>query len=328
LKVGANITKGVWIANQDRDRISGKVIATVTEHRMATVNFYAGIFGGATGTFTATLNGSKASAFRQKISSPIGFDRATNVMFVMSFKGPATLSMEMETNPSPCTDTICVQPSVTQKCGSHTGDKIDLTAEGHTDCGHFTNDTDGAGVNRKADGGAQIQASSINTLSVQSYVNDATSFSWSNGDETAPIESNVTTGIYVSGNGNGFKVTFPVPNEGSSVVEVFLGVYNAQGTMVASISDGSAGDVTLHLACEKQHATENYRVKINVQGANAGSTVSVAITQSSNEGNVTLQAAALTYITAKKAELQKDLVSKVSDGQSNINFQAVAISTS
>lgn len=317
LASAANTTTGVFTASPNSSGAAfGSITATVAEGETATLDLFLGLFG-TTANLTATLIGETTnSTFTEQASA--GSDNPVNLRSTLRFKGPATLVATWETVAAPaCTENLCLSTLATQQCGSSEGSQIDLTTEGHDDWLHFVDDVSGDGVNRKATGGSSIQAKTLDGQKPKSYSNDATTFSWEDGDSSKPSASGVPTGVYVEGQNQGFSITVPVGSSGSADVQVWLGTYNSDGFFAAELSDGSAPAVNGTVSCHEQ--TGNEGISLQIKNATPGSTVTVTFTQTSDEGNITLQAVAVSSFADGEQQ-------KLGDDSANVNFQAATIS--
>ena len=110
-------------------------------------------------------------------------------------------------------------------------------------------------------------------------------------ERLANSASGSTTGVYVSGQNNGFRITVPA-DLAARTLTVYVGVSGAQGQMRAQLSDGSAPDyVDSSLSNGGGLSTGVYSITYNA--ASPGHTLVVTFTEASAGGSVSLQAAAL-----------------------------------
>jgi hypothetical protein len=171
---------------------------------------------------------------------------------------------------------------------------VSLTSEGVADWIHWGLTASNL-VNRKTGPGAQISAVSLlGTNSAVRYSNNYTSFAWSDG---APVlsESGTPTGIFLTGITNGFGITAPADST-LRTLKVYVGLYGAQGTFQAFLSDGSApaySDTSLNDIFSDRYAVYT----LEYSAASAAQTLTVQYRASRlydmDYGNVTLQAATL-----------------------------------
>jgi hypothetical protein len=125
---------------------------------------------------------------------------------------------------------------------------------------------------------------------VSTYDNDPRAMSWTDGAPTASSNKNLN-GIYMSGVGNGFKVTAPADSTRRTLV-VHVGGWKSGGKLLARLSDESAADYTDTVSSVAGQYNRNYT--LTYQAGRANQTLEVTWTMASGEGNVTLNAAALT----------------------------------
>ena len=173
---------------------------------------------------------------------------------------------------------------------------VNLT-EGTADWSHFglTNATT---VNRKSTGGSQISVPTlIGTGSTKAQLTDSPSrYSWSDGTPTASFSS-TPTGIYINnfnGPGRGFQFTVPADTT-ARTLEVFLGEFDASGTLEATLSDNSAPVFTNTLTGAANQTVQGMYT-LNYSANTPGQTLTVKWTETADLGqfdNVTLQAVAL-----------------------------------
>ena len=102
-----------------------------------------------------------------------------------------------------------------------------------------------------------------------------------------------TTGVYVGGTGNGFRVTIPADRAGRHV-RLYVGGFKVTGQLRATLSDGSAAAFEDHSFGDVNGA---FNVVYDVQYAAAGPSQSLVLEWTLYGGdvlgNVTLQSAAL-----------------------------------
>jgi len=178
---------------------------------------------------------------------------------------------------------------------------VDLTAQGALDWAHWgltsaSSFDHRAGVTQQISNFSPIGGGTLSRQQVS-----PTSYSWSNGTPTASA-TNTPTGVYKVGTGSGFEVTVPADTT-SRTLKLYIGLWDAQGKLEATLSDGSAAsyvDTTLI----NQTATSNGLYTLTYQAGSAGQTLRIrwTVQASFNSfGNVTLQAAALTAPFANQA---------------------------
>lgn len=128
----------------------------------------------------------------------------------------------------------------------------------------------------------------------RAFGNNPTAFSWSDGVPTAAA-ANVSTGIYVqNGKGGGFALQVKGGAAGATLkLSVYVGVYGgASALFSATLGDGSGGatynDANM-VAPSKGTLTGRYTVLFTPPQAHA--LLNVSWTQTSDDGNITLEAA-------------------------------------
>ena len=124
-----------------------------------------------------------------------------------------------------------------------------------------------------------------------SYNTNPFGFTWTDGTPTTSATDSAT-GVYVSGQGNGFQISAPADTT-QRTLAVYVGVWSAQGQIVAHLSDGSAPDY-VDSSLDNANATTPGLYTFTYQAGSSGQTLTVTFTQVNNTvGNVTLQAATL-----------------------------------
>jgi len=177
---------------------------------------------------------------------------------------------------------------------------IQLTEEGGGDWSHWglTSDVH----NHKDSGGKQI--SEITMLPAGEVPNRITdhpaSFSWTDGSLVNASGGQVAsvygtrTALSVSGIGKGFEITVPA-NKVPSTLRLYVGGTNAQGTLTASLSDGSAADYAISIS--QWGGSFSKVITLSYRTASAGQSVTVRWVQtgelSDQPGRITLSAATL-----------------------------------
>ncbi len=78
----------------------------------------------------------------------------------------------------------------------------------------------------------------VGNAGVNRYANNSAGFTWSDGTPTATA-NNSTTGVFIIGQGNGFRITAPADTT-VKTLRVYVGAWHTQGLMTAQLSDGSA----------------------------------------------------------------------------------------
>jgi len=174
---------------------------------------------------------------------------------------------------------------------------IDLTTQGNTDWIHWglnaAND-----VNRKSTGLSQISNfTKIGTgTNVVRLTDSPSKISWTDGGTTIST-TNTPGGVYINnfdGPGRGFQFTVP-----ADLIEhtlfVYLGEFNASGTLTASLNDGSGLTYTKTLNGVVNQTVQG-KYTINFKADAPGSLLTVRWVETTDMGaadNITLQAVAL-----------------------------------
>jgi len=165
---------------------------------------------------------------------------------------------------------------------------VNLTTEGNVDWIHWG---DSSTPVRKAGVTAQISNYTlVGAGPASGYYNDPRPMSWSDGTPT-PSSTNDLDGLYVAGIGNGFSFTAPADTTSRTLV-VHVGGWISSGTLKAHLSDGSAADYVNTTALATGQFDCNYTLIYRAKSA--GQKMTITWTMSSGNGNVSLNAAALT----------------------------------
>jgi hypothetical protein len=134
--------------------------------------------------------------------------------------------------------------------------------------------------------------SKIGTGTVARFSNSLVGYSWTGGTPTTTA-TNTTTGLFVSGNGAGFRITVPADTT-RRTVRLYVGAWQAKAKIVASLSDASSGAFTDFY--DSSATSTNKVYAFSYQAASGGQTLTIDVTVDTAHdpnGNVTLQAASL-----------------------------------
>jgi hypothetical protein len=169
---------------------------------------------------------------------------------------------------------------------------VNLATVGTGDWKHFSNNT-------RSTNGSRVN--SISDFSViggtaASYSNDLRNISWTGGTPTGSGTNN-KNGWYKAGVGNGFSF-YALAGNGTNTLKVYVGGYNAGGTLTAHLSNSAAADYVNTKANTSGQWDAVYT--INYNAAQAGQTLTITWKQASGTGNVTIQAAALVGTVAAR----------------------------
>jgi len=169
-----------------------------------------------------------------------------------------------------------------------------LTPEGTTDWAHWGLVTGSSfdhknGVTQKISG-----LTVLGTNLLQQYSDNHTGFSWSDGTPT-PSATNSTTGVYITGETNGFEIYAPADTT-TKRLKVYVGLYGARGNFQVYLSDFSAKaytDTSVSNVYDSSYAV----FTLDYAAASAGQDLIVQYRSMAlydfDFGNVTLQAATL-----------------------------------
>jgi hypothetical protein len=168
-----------------------------------------------------------------------------------------------------------------------------LTSLGTVDWAHWGLTTSSS-FDHKASGGSQISNFTVvGTGPANRYTDNAFGYSWTDGTPTVSA-TNSTTGIYILGINNGFQITAPADTT-QRTVTVYVDAYNAQGKIVAHLSDSSAPDYvdsTLNSVTNTAQGAYTFTYK----AASSGQRLSITFTNIKSNGgssNIALEAATL-----------------------------------
>ncbi len=226
----------------------------------------------ATSTFTApSVTTATALGFRLTVSDGKGGTSSDDVIVTVNPATKGLLSGSMAPAPA----------------------SVNLTAEGTMDWAHWGLSSP-ASFDHKAGVTSAISNYTLaGSAAAQRQTASPTSYSWTGGTPTASA-TGTATGVYVLGLGNGFRLTLPADTT-KRTLKLYLGVWDAQGRLDATLSDGSAtavSDTTLI----NQTSTSNGVYTLNYQAGSAGQTLTVKWTMLASYnsyGNITLQAGTL-----------------------------------
>jgi hypothetical protein len=146
-------------------------------------------------------------------------------------------------------------------------------------------------LNRKSGVSPQISGFTVvGNTPANRYTNNPVAFAWTGGTPTAT--ANTSTGVYISGQNNGFTITVPASTT-VQTLNVYVGAWKAQGKLIAHLSDGSAPDV-VDTSVSSATTTALGCYTIRFSAASSGQTLTLTYIQNDAiGGNVTLQAVTL-----------------------------------
>jgi hypothetical protein len=243
------------------------------------------------------------SATWSKVSGPgtVTFGNANALNTTASFgtAGAYVLRLTASDSLLSSSDDVAVTVNPAGTPGSLAGSRapspasVDLAAEGTADWAHWGL-TSAADFNRKSGIAQQISNyARVGTGAIQRYTANPTLFGWSGGAPTASA-TNVDSGLWVMGVGNGYQITVPADTT-TRTLKVYVGVCFTRGQFEAALSDASA-PAYLDASLIDQAATTNGVYTLVYRAASSGQTLTVRWTETQTFnfwGNVTFQAATL-----------------------------------
>ena len=168
---------------------------------------------------------------------------------------------------------------------------IQLTTEGSSDWAHW-------GLNAATDFDHKVAVpqqignyAPVGAASPSRYANNSIGFTWTDGQPTSAA-TNSTTGIFVSGQNNGFRLTVPADST-PRTLKIYVGAWRTQGRLVAHLSDGSAADYVDTSLSNNAGVTTLGVYTLTYRAATSGQTLIVTYVGNAAGGNVALQAATL-----------------------------------
>ena len=154
-----------------------------------------------------------------------------------------------------------------------------LTALGTRDWAHWGL-TSASSFNHKAGVTSQISNYTVvGTGAANRYADNGFGYSWTGGTPTASA-TNSTTGVYISGVGNGFQITVPADTT-QRTLTVYVDSYHAQGKIVAHLSDASSPDY-VNTTMNSTGIRCRGRLPFMYKAASSGQTLSVTFTNIAN----------------------------------------------
>lgn len=187
-----------------------------------------------------------------------------------------------------CTPSMCVIIDATPAA-------VDLTALGITDWAKWGWGASAPGADRKAKGGGAIGAYSvIGGAAVYGYGDNSAVFSWSDGAAPHAAASAQGTGVYTSAGGYALDVAAA---PGGATLIVFVGAWNGTtGRLNATLSDGSAPAFVDTSVAGPPGGSLNAAYRIDFASGTPGASLHVewTVAAGGDEGNITLQGAAIT----------------------------------
>lgn len=193
--------------------------------------------------------------------------------------------------PTPgCTRGLCGKIDVTPGA-------VDLTTLGTTDWAKWGWVGSAPGADRKAIGGGAIGGyNAIGGAAVAGYSNNPAVFGWTDGAPPHAAAASQATGVYATAGGFALDVRAPAGG-GAAVLVVFVGAWGgATGRLNATLSDGSAPAYVDASITAPRGAPVNAAYRLDFSSVAPGATLHVewTVAGGGDEGNITLQGAAVT----------------------------------
>jgi hypothetical protein len=249
-------------------------------------------------TIRYTIDGSAPISTSTEYTVPFTLTNTATVRakaFLAGFNASAEATADFTNNPSAGTSKLSALVETRS-------DFVDLTAEGVTDWSHWGLNAPPNDLDQKDDGfGTPVNiigdylslGAGLTPVSFR-FADNATGFSWSDGNPTAAV-SNTPTGLFFSVSpGQGFGLSVPA-DTGEQTLRVYVGVYSGTARFHAELDDGSG--LTADVFLENPYQIPIIRVITLNFGAAAAANLNIQHTLDTETGdpgaNVTLQAATL-----------------------------------
>jgi hypothetical protein len=261
----------------------------------------------ASGTFTASINDGSGTSYTDTTLSNLS--GTSNAIYTLTYKATSasklltvtyTQSSSTTGNVTLQAATLAITPPTTtvgslSATTSTPSGAANLTTQGSTDWMHWGSSGSATEFDFKSTGGNQISNVATGGTQVQ-YCGSAATFTWTDGfpNTTATADS---CGIYVTGTGGSFRITVPAQTT-SHTLYVYAGVWYAQASVSAVLSDGSATPYT-DTTLSNSGGTTNRLYAITFKSGSPGQSLTFQISDSDaytspyGPGNITLEAAAL-----------------------------------
>lgn len=169
---------------------------------------------------------------------------------------------------------------------------VALATVGPTDWVKWENSANAA--ERSASGGSLISNwTALGGTSPTGFGGDARTFSWTGGTPTASGSN--SNGVFGNGGSVGSGFSFTVPADTTTrMLRLYVGGYNCQGTLTATLSDGSAAPLTI-VGNNNSGGAGPTNYEITFEAGSGGQTLTLAYTMAvdNGSGNVSMCAAAL-----------------------------------
>jgi len=173
---------------------------------------------------------------------------------------------------------------------------VDLTADGNADWAHWGYSI-ASDFDHKATGGGQISNyQQVGVNAPTQYGDNLVIYRWSDGASGQGRHANTNangsiTGVYVLT--GGLQITVPADTTVRRL-KLYVGEFNAQGQLDASLSDNAAPAVSDHAYTSSNNNRVNVTYELTYAASSPGQQLTVTWTVlNSSFGNITLQSAAL-----------------------------------
>ncbi|MFZ0589625.1 MAG: VCBS repeat-containing protein [Bryobacteraceae bacterium] len=245
-----------------------------------------GLPAGASATFSpdaVTGTGTSALTITTSASTPLGGSALTVTGTAGLLAHSVTLQFFVNASVGSLGHSVS-EPTTTQ----------DLTQLGKTDWIHWGLNGTGT-LDRKAGVTAAISNYTvIGTAPVQGYSDNSFGFSWTDGTPTAQV-AGTNTGVFVMGQNDGFTITVPADTTPRTLT-VYAGVFEAQASVTATLSDFSAPPV-VDTSVTDGTGSLSVAYTITYRAASSGQTLTFSLMEASTpdptNANITLAAATL-----------------------------------
>jgi len=172
------------------------------------------------------------------------------------------------------------------------GTTINLTLEGITDWAHWGLNNPGSFDHKLTGGSAISNFANIMGGGLTQFSSYPVMFTWTDGtpDTTAMPATGTSTGVYLYGTGQGFRITVPA-GPVNRTLKLYVGGQQSTCTVTAHLSDGSAPDFIASVSDKNKLFAAT--VTIAYRGVQAGEDLVVDWVVTSSSGFAHIQSASL-----------------------------------
>lgn len=184
---------------------------------------------------------------------------------------------------NPVSFTVTQTPGALFGRYSHTVTSVTLTSASVFDWAHWGTSTDAPLVRKQ--GGVLNDFSVIGTSTPSVFSDGEIEYSWTDGD-VLPAVSRTKTGISITGVGNGFHLNVPADTSPKTLI-LYLGGWEAQGQITASLSDNSVPpftDTPVDIVANNGDHHVNGTYSLTFQAGHPGQTLSVDYVMAADHG--------------------------------------------